>query len=137
MRAEPREEPAPAEVEAPDWVPQAEGVTAEFNLNLLHRLNREANADFAVDQFAHRSVWNDGLGRVEMHLISRRDQRVAVDGNVFDFAQGESILTECAYKYGLDQFAAIADRFEVRQVWMDAQRMFSVQYLVVADDRAG
>ena len=47
------------------------GVTAEFNLNLLHRLNREANADFAVDQFEHRSDWNDAMGRVEMHLVSR------------------------------------------------------------------
>jgi dimethylhistidine N-methyltransferase len=109
----------------------AEGVTAEFNRNLLHRLNREGNADFAVDQFEHRSVWNDAMGRVEMYLVSRIDQRVVIDGHEFDFATGESILTECAYKYRVSQFAEIADRFAVRRVWMDERRRFSVQYLVV------
>jgi dimethylhistidine N-methyltransferase len=112
----------------------AQGVTAEFNLNLLHRLNREANADFAVDQFEHRSVWNDALGRVEMHLVSRVRQRVAVDGHAFDFAEGESVRTECAYKYGVAEFAAIADRFDVRRVWTDERRRFSVQFLVVTGD---
>jgi dimethylhistidine N-methyltransferase len=112
----------------------ARGVTAEFNLNLLHRLNREADADFAVDQFEHRSVWNDAMGRVEMHLVSRIDQRVAVGGQVFDFAAGESILTECAYKYRVAQFADLAERFEVRRVWMDEERRFSVQYLVANGD---
>jgi dimethylhistidine N-methyltransferase len=113
----------------------AQGVTAEFNLNLLHRLNREANADFAVDHFEHRSVWNDALGRVEMHLVSRIDQRVALDGHVFDFHAGESIRTECAYKYGLAQFAKLAERFEVRRVWLDERRWFSVQYLVAKGAR--
>jgi len=116
----------------------AQGVTAQFNLNLLHRLNREANADFAVDQFEHRSVWNDALGRVEMHLVSRIDQRVTLDGHVFDFAAGESIRTECAYKYRLAEFAEIADRFEVRRVWTDERRWFSVQYLVAdGEPKAG
>jgi dimethylhistidine N-methyltransferase len=111
----------------------AQGVTAEFNLNALHRLNREANADFAVDQFEHRSVWNRALGRVEMHLVSRIDQTVAIAGHRFEFARGEVVRTECAYKYSLEQFAEIAQRYRVEQVWQDPQRQFSVQYLVVTD----
>jgi len=112
----------------------SQGVTAEFNLNLLHRLNREADSDFVVDRFAHRSVWNDAMGRVEMHLVSRVEQQVRVAGVSFQFAAGEPIRTECAYKYDLVQFAALAEHFEVRNVWTDDQRRFSVQYLVVPDD---
>lgn len=108
----------------------AQGVTAQFNLNALHRLNREADADFAVDQFAHRSVWNDEYGRIEMHLVSRVAQRARVDGHEFEFAAGETIRTECAYKYDLAQFAAAAEGFRVAHVWTDDRRLFSVQYLV-------
>jgi dimethylhistidine N-methyltransferase len=115
----------------------AQGVTAEFNLNLLHRLNREANADFDVDQFEHRSVWNDTLGRIEMHLVSRVEQRAAIDGYVFEFAKDEPVRTECAYKYGIEQFGSVAGRFRVRNVWTDEQQRFSVQYLVVDDDDEG
>jgi dimethylhistidine N-methyltransferase len=111
-----------------------DGVTAEFNLNLLHRLNREANADFDVEQFEHRSVWNDSLGRIEMHLVSRVAQTAAIDGHVFEFAANEPVRTECAYKYRIDQFEQVAERFRVRKVWTDADRRFSVQYLVVNDD---
>ena len=109
----------------------AQGVTAEFNLNLLHRLNREVGADFAVDRFGHCSIWNRELGRIEMHLVSRVEQSVEIAGRRFDFAAGESVRTESAHKYGLEQFAAIADAFRVERVWCDAERRFSVQYLVV------
>jgi len=108
----------------------AMGVTAEFNLNALHRLNREVGADFVVDQFEHRSIWNRELGRIEMHLVSRVEQSVEIAGRRFDFAAGEAIRTESAYKYDLEQFAAIADEFRVERVWCDAERNFSVQYLV-------
>jgi len=115
----------------------AQGVTAEFNLNLLHRLNREANADFDVDRFEHRSVWNEQLGRVEMHLVSRIAQRVTIEGHEFAFEANEAVRTECAYKYRIDQFGEVALRFRVEKVWTDAERRFSVQYLVVDDDRGG
>jgi dimethylhistidine N-methyltransferase len=114
----------------------AQGVTAEFNLNLLHRLNREAGADFDVEQFAHRSLWNAELGRIEMHLVSRVEQSVEIAGQRFDLAAGETIRTESAHKYGLEQFAAIADAFRVERVWHDAERRFSVQYLVVEAEPA-
>lgn len=109
----------------------AQGVTAEFNLNALHRLNREAGADFAVEQFEHRSIWNRELGRIEMHLVSRVAQSVEISGQRFDFAAGEAIRTESAHKYDLEQFAAMADMFRVERVWTDSERRFSVQYLVV------
>jgi len=112
----------------------SQGVTAEFNLNLLYRLNREADSDFVVEQFDHRSVWNDAMGRVEMHLVSRVEQNVRIAGEIFHLDAGEPIRTECAYKYELRQFADLAERFEVRQVWVDDRQRFSVQYLVVPDD---
>lgn len=111
----------------------AQGVTAEFNLNLLHRLNREANANFEVEQFEHRAIWNETFGRIEMHLISRKEQKVQVGNATFSFQPGESICTEYSYKYTLDSFAQIAERFRVEEVWTDEQALFSVQYLIKID----
>jgi dimethylhistidine N-methyltransferase len=109
------------------------GVTAEFNRNLLRRINRELGADFNVDQFDHRAPFNDQDGRIEMYLVSRRPQSVRVGGNTFRFARGESICTEHSYKYTRDAFRemALEAGLEVRQVWVDEQELFSVQYLDV------
>ena len=107
------------------------GVTAAFNLNVLHRLNREAGADFDVDGFAHEARWNDPAGRMEMHLVAQRDQAVTMAGDTFHFESGESIRTECSYKHTPQRFAALADRFTVERVWTDADELFSVQYLTV------
>ncbi|MEX0652501.1 MAG: L-histidine N(alpha)-methyltransferase [Phycisphaeraceae bacterium] len=107
-----------------------QGVTAAFNLNLLHRINREAAGDFDVDAFAHRAVWNEAMSRIEMHLVARRDVRVMLAGETFAFAAGESIRTECSYKHTLAGFAALAaGAFEVVEVWTDPKQWFSVQYL--------
>lgn len=106
------------------------GVTADFNMNMLVRLNREFDADFDLDTFRHSAVWNAHHGRIEMHLISLREQSVHVDGERLHFRRGESILTEYSYKYGLEQFAAVAaPYFHVENVWTDARGWFSVQYL--------
>lgn len=77
-----------------------EGVTAEFNLNLLHRINRELDADIPIDAFRHQARWNDMLGRIEMHLVATRDVEFAIDGKSFAFANGQSIHTENSHKYG-------------------------------------
>ena len=79
----------------------AAGVTAEFNLNLLARLNRELGANFDLAAFAHRAVWNAAQSRIEMHLVSRRRQRVKIPclDLQLDFALGETIHTENSYKY--------------------------------------
>lgn len=109
------------------------GVTAAFNLNLLARINRELGADFALDQFCHRAIYNEADGRIEMHLDSRRAQRVRVAGMEFAFAAGESIRTEYSYKYRLRDLhdLAAAAGFEVERFWTDEREYFSVHYLTV------
>ena len=77
-----------------------EGVTAQFNLNLLDRINRELGGDIPVDAFRHEARWADMLGRIEMHLVATRDVAFTVAGQPFQFAQGSSIHTENSHKYG-------------------------------------
>ncbi|MBT8137046.1 MAG: L-histidine N(alpha)-methyltransferase [Gammaproteobacteria bacterium] len=107
-------------------------VTAAFNLNMLVRMNAELGADFDIDAFEHRAIYNEVLGRIEMHLVSQREQDVRVDGAALHFDEGEYILTECSHKYSPDDFARLAmpAGFEVVRVWTDPDRLFSVQYLV-------
>ncbi len=78
-----------------------EGVTAEFNLNLLTRINRELDGNIPLDAFRHEARWNDMLSRIEMHLIATRDVEFMVSGERFRFRQGSSIHTENSHKYGL------------------------------------
>jgi dimethylhistidine N-methyltransferase len=110
-----------------------EGITAEFNLNLLVRINRELMADFNLDAFSHEARFDAQHRRVEMHLVSRCAQRVSVLGRSFHFRAGESIHTESSYKYDLPGFAALARSagFEVERVWIDGAALFSVQALRV------
>jgi L-histidine Nalpha-methyltransferase len=77
-----------------------EGVTAEFNLNLLRRINRELGADIPVEAFRHQARWNDMLGRVEMHLVATRDIEFEIEDRRFEFKAGKSIHTENSHKYG-------------------------------------
>ncbi len=108
------------------------GVTAAFNRNMLRHLNREFGADFDVDAFAHSAEYNREEGRVEIRLVSERDQQFRLGDEAFSIARGEAILTEYSHKYTLEGFAAMAGTagFRVERVWMDAERLFSVQYLV-------
>ncbi|HEY3412734.1 MAG TPA: L-histidine N(alpha)-methyltransferase [Armatimonadota bacterium] len=108
------------------------GVTAAFNMNLLRRINRELGADFNLDRFRHHAFYNEDRGRIEMHLQSLANQTVRIDRDDVSFSEGETIFTECSYKYSLEGFAGLAAEagFTVRRVWTDAARLFSVQYLV-------
>ena len=110
-----------------------DGVTAAFNRNILVRINRELGADFDIEQFAHRAFYNPVQGRIEMHLVSRRDQVVRVGGVPFLFTAGESIHTENSYKYSLAALAdlARASGFAVERVWVDERHYFSVAYLTL------
>jgi dimethylhistidine N-methyltransferase len=110
------------------------GVTAAFNLNILARLNRELGADFEIDQFRHYAFYNPVFDRVEMHLVSLKEQSVHVANVRIGFRRGESIWTEGSYKYNLDEFGelAAAAGWRVEQVWTDDRRLFSVQYLTMA-----
>ncbi len=110
-----------------------EGVTAAFNLNLLRRFNRELGADFDLDGFRHLAFYDEDLGRIEMHLVSRRRQTVQIGGERITFEAGERIHTENSYKYSREDFRrlAAAGGLEVERVWTDDDRLFSVQYLTV------
>ncbi len=111
----------------------AQGITADFNLNLLTRINNALHADFDVDRFRHHAFYNSGLGRIEMHLVSRQAQRVRVGNKHFDFAEEEGIHTENSYKYSIAEFQALARQagFSPAAVWTDAEQLFSVHYLRV------
>ncbi len=108
-----------------------QGVTAAFNLNLLHRINRELGSNFKVELFDHYAFYNQDEGRVEMHLVSLRDQTVKLNGETIDFRQGETIWTESSYKYTIDEFRDIAvmSGLSVNRVWTDDNKWFSVMYL--------
>jgi L-histidine Nalpha-methyltransferase len=110
------------------------GVTAAFNLNLLVRINRELGADFELTGFAHRAFFNERHSRIEMHLMSLRAQVVRLGHIAVAFNKGESIRTEFSYKYSPEAFREMANAagFNVCRIWMDEQKLFSVQYLVVA-----
>jgi dimethylhistidine N-methyltransferase len=112
----------------------AAGVTAEFNLNLLVRLNRELGADFDLGAFRHEAVWDEAAGRIEMRLISTRAQTVNVAGHDFEFAPGEILVTEYSHKYSLEGFRRLAEAngFAVERVWTDPEALFSVQLLAAA-----
>jgi len=109
------------------------GVTAEFNMNLLRRINRELDADFDVDQFFHHACYNAEMGRVEMYLVSRRAQVVKCGGKTIDFDPGETICTEYSHKYTVDEFAAVAAAagLTLRREWTAARREFAVLHLAV------
>jgi L-histidine Nalpha-methyltransferase len=106
------------------------GVTAAFNRNVLVRLNRELDADFHPESFAHRAIWNAEKSRMEMHLVSETKQTVwlpSIDLRV-EFAAGESIHTENSYKYRPGDAEALAAKagFAHEATWMDERGWFAV-----------
>ena len=114
------------------------GVTAAFNLNVLARANRELGSDFDLSSFRHQAIYDAVLGRIEMRLISLRPQVVRLANREFFFDEDEYITTEYSYKYSLPKFTKLAQNagFEVLNVWIDRNRLFSVQYLGVRSDGA-
>ena len=112
------------------------GVTAEFNLNLLARANRELGADFDLARWKHRAVYNEIEGRIEMHLVSAGEQRVHVGNREYAFADGEKIITEFSYKHTIEGFtrlAASAGFREASRVWTDPNRWFAIFHFAVAE----
>ncbi len=111
------------------------GVTAQFNLNLLARANRELGADFDLEAWQHRAIYNQDVHRIEMHLVARTAQTVHLGGRTFEFASGEKIITEYSYKHTPEGFAELASRagFKLSRQWTDAEQLFAVFHFVVAD----
>lgn len=106
------------------------GITAQFNLNVLSRINRELGADFVESQFEHTAFYNEEKGRIEMHLRSKTIQSVRVSNQKFDFQPGETIHTENSYKYSIQEFQQLARKtgFAPVSVWTDENNDFSVHY---------
>src|SRR5262249_11884866 len=111
----------------------AQGVTAEFNRNLLARINRELGGHFELDSFAHRAVYHEEPGRIEMYLVSKKDQQIPIDALAQDvtFSAGEAIHTENSYKYSLAEIASLAKAagFRIASQWFDEQQRFSLNLL--------
>ncbi|HZA07170.1 MAG TPA: L-histidine N(alpha)-methyltransferase [Nitrososphaeraceae archaeon] len=109
------------------------GVTAKFNLNLLSRINRDLEGDFDIKSFDHHAFYNSNQRRVEMHLVSKRDQEAHIKliGESFEFQEGEPIHTENSYKYSLKQIRKIADDsgFEVKKNFLDQRKWFDLALL--------
>lgn len=111
-----------------------DNITAQFNLNLLTRINTELKADFKLDRFEHLAFYNEKQGRIEIYLVSTCNQLVTVAGHRFKFSEGESIHTENSYKYTINEFQSLALKagFTLQKTWTDAARLFSVQYYDIA-----
>lgn len=110
----------------------AAGVTAAFNLNLLARINRELEGSFHLDGFRHEAIYDPREGRVEMRIVSMRNQAVRIRGLWFRFSAGETIHTENSYKYSIGQFQDIsgAAGWLPGRVWTDKENLFSVHELI-------
>ena len=106
------------------------GVTAAFNRNLLVRVNRELGADFDINAFRHRALWNADASRVEMHLVAERAQHVRIPGASLEvaFEEGETIWTESSYKYRPEQVVEMLDRAGFTRVdqWIDQDAGFAL-----------
>lgn len=109
----------------------ATGVTAQFTLNLLVRINRELGADFDLGAFEHRARWSDAHGRIETSIVSQRRQVVHVAGIVAEFGEGEAMAVEISCKYTLAEFERMASAagWRVAAAWFDPEHRFSLQYL--------
>lgn len=109
----------------------AAGHTAAFNINLLTRMQNELGAQLDADQFAHHAYYNEPHGRIEMHLVSRCKQAIRLDGESFEFDEGESIHTENSYKYTAQEFRQLARTagWHLQSTWHDENELFNVHYL--------
>ena len=110
------------------------GVTAQFNLNLLHRMRDELNIDCNPDHFDHKAFYNGERGRIEMHLVSNREQTLKLNGYRFEFEKGESVHTENSYKYAPDEFLRLAEKSGFRAVrhWLAPDNLFAIYLLEAA-----
>lgn len=110
----------------------SKGVTAAFNMNLLARINRELNADFDLNKFAHYAFFNLNQSRIEMHLVSLVEQAVTISDQSFRFSEGESIHTENSYKFSLQDIKDLSERtdFKLSKFWTDLESRFYLCYLL-------
>ena len=125
----------PAEILEPAY-DDAQGVTAAFNLNMLKNLNDQLGSNFDVSGFTHRATYNEEAGRIEMYLVARRAQTVAIGDATVAFRAGEEIHTENSYKYAVDEFLSLSASagFRPVEIWQDEQKWFAIYLLEAAQD---
>jgi L-histidine Nalpha-methyltransferase len=111
-----------------------QGLTAEFNLNLLEHIRRELDAEIDLEAFNHQSRFNSDFQRVEMHLVANRPTVIRIDDRKFEFQPGQSIHTENSHKYSISSFQQLAARANLasKRVWTDPDGLFSMHWLEVA-----
>ncbi len=107
----------------------SQGLTAQFNLNMLRHLNRAFGSDFDLEGYRHNAVYDEQSGRVEIRLISLEDQQVTLGEHRFSLANGEKIITEYCHKFRLEDFHELASKAGFRHVdsWTDSNHWFSIQ----------
>ena len=110
----------------------SEGVTKAFNLNILHRINRELDGNFDPQTFEHYAFFNPVQKRIEMHLVSLCEQWVNIGEELIHFSHGESIHTENSCKFTLDDVGHMgaACGFKNTRIWTDTEKLFSVSFLL-------
>jgi dimethylhistidine N-methyltransferase len=106
----------------------SESITAEFNLNLIDRINREFRLNLDKSDFKHVAFYNEKKGRIEMHIEAGRDIILDLDGNKILLKKGERIHTENSYKYDIDEFTSLAvkNHLKVRKIWKDNNNYFAL-----------
>jgi len=111
------------------------GATADFNLNLLSRINAELDADFELAHFDHHAFYNAEVGRIEMHLVSQKPQQIVIGDHQISFESGETIHTESSYKYTVEEFQQLGREagFTPAHVWTDPNSLFSVHYFEASE----
>jgi dimethylhistidine N-methyltransferase len=111
-----------------------QGITAQFNKNLLTRINLQLNGKFNLDKFTHKALVNFEKQRVEMHLVSQVEQQVSINGQTIHFQCGESVHTENSHKYTEQSFVEIAKKagLQRKKTWVDENGLFSIHYLTLA-----
>ena len=111
----------------------AQGITAQFNLNILNHVNQLTGSNFSVSDFSHQAFFNEEDSRIEMHLVSGRQQAVSCCGREVLFDEGETLHTENSYKYSLEEIAQLAQKtgYSLKKSWVDSDQLFSVNLLEV------
>ena len=111
----------------------SKGITAQFNLNILDRINRELDGNFKISNFEHLAFYNEEEARIEMHLVSLKKQKVNVAGEEISFSEGETIHTESSYKYSVDDFKQLVMDAGLKHaaVWEDREHLFSVHFIKI------
>jgi len=109
-----------------------QGVTADFNLNVLRHLNEGIGTNFQLENFRHEAIYDSKFQRIEMRLISVRRHSITMAGQAIQFDEDEHIVTEYSHKYSVEGFTELAQEagWTHRALWLDSKHLFSVHFLI-------